>query len=68
MLDVGRGRYKRVAMYETRPGLGQFKVQLGEALDIGDEGNVNSFFRQGFKTSTWLEDATDQEESTVWRQ
>lgn len=68
MLDVGRGRYKRVAISETRPGLGQFKVQLGEALDLGDEGNVNSFFRQGFKTSTWWEDATDKEESTVWRQ
>ena len=100
MLDIGRGRYKRVALSATRPvfilfylskvptaqlpfshvlasptcfcfknaqGLGEFKVQLGEALNIGDEGQVNTFFRQGYKTSTWWEDATSLEHSNTWR-
>lgn len=52
MLDTGNGRYRRVTAGRTRPGLGEFKVQLGDALMIGDDGAVNTFFRQGFKTST----------------
>ena len=40
LLDVGRGRYKRVQLSSSRPGLGEFKVQLSEALQIGDEGKV----------------------------
>ena len=67
MLDVGDGRYKRVVTSETRPGLGEFKVQLSEDLKIGDEGKVNTFFRQGYKTSTWWEDDVEKEESNIWR-
>jgi len=67
MLDVGNGRYKRVGLSARRPGLGEFKVELGEALNIGDEGKVNTFFRQGYKTSTWWEDDEDKEESSIWR-
>lgn len=67
MLDVGDGRYKRVQASSRRPNLGEFKVQLGEALQLGDEGKVQSFFRQGYKTSTWWEEDDDKEESKVWR-
>ncbi len=67
MLDVGQGRYKRVASAKVRPGLGEFKVQLGEAMNLGDEGRMNTFFRQGYKTSTWWEDATELEEHSTWR-
>jgi len=67
MLDVGNGRYKRVGLSARRPGLGEFKVELSEALNLGDEGKVNTFFRQGYKTSTWWEDAVEEEEHDVWR-
>jgi hypothetical protein len=67
MLDVGNGRYKRVQATAVRPNLGDFKVQLSEALDLGDEGKVNTFFRQGYKTSTWWEDDLEKEESSIWR-
>jgi len=67
MLDVGRGRYKRVSLRDDRPALGAFKVELTEALQLGDEGKVNTFFRQGYKTSTWWEDAIEEEEHSTWR-
>ena len=67
MLDVGKGKYRRVKLAESRPALGEFKVDLSEALDLGDEGAVNTFFRQGYKTSTWWEDATEEELHTTWR-
>jgi len=67
MLDVGNGNYRRIQKSERRPGLGEFKVQLTEALKMGDEGKVNTFFRQGYKTSTWWEDDEEKEESSIWR-
>jgi len=47
--------------------LGEFKNQLGEALGLGDVGSVNTFFRQGYKFSTWWEDDIEKEESNDWR-
>lgn len=67
LLDIGRGRYKRIETAKKRPNLGAFKVQLSEALQLGDEGKVNTFFRQGYKTSTWWEDDEDKEKSSNWR-
>ena len=67
MLDVGDGRYKRVTAAARRPNLGEFKVDLGEALNLGDKGGVSTFFRQGYKSSTWWEDDEDKEESSLWR-
>uniref|UniRef100_A0A7S2FWU4 DUF1995 domain-containing protein n=1 Tax=Florenciella parvula TaxID=236787 RepID=A0A7S2FWU4_9STRA len=67
MLDVGGGKYRRVKLADERPALGVFKVDLGEALDLGDEGKVNTFFRQGYKTSTWWEDAKEEELHSIWR-
>jgi len=67
MLDVGQGKYKCVNKDAARPNLGAFKVQLGDALGLGDEGAVNTFFRQGYKFSTWWEDDVEKEEHSDWR-
>eukprot|EP00617_Octactis_speculum_P020999 CAMPEP_0185770410 /NCGR_PEP_ID=MMETSP1174-20130828/59018_1 /TAXON_ID=35687 /ORGANISM="Dictyocha speculum, Strain CCMP1381" /LENGTH=360 /DNA_ID=CAMNT_0028455833 /DNA_START=37 /DNA_END=1119 /DNA_ORIENTATION=+ len=67
LLDIGKGRYKRVELADERPALGDFKNQLSEALNLGDDGKVQSFFRQGYKTSTWWEDAKEEELHKTWR-
>jgi hypothetical protein len=67
MLEVGDGNYKCVQKEADRPNLGEFKNQLGEALGLGDVGSVNTFFRQGYKFSTWWEDDIEKEESNDWR-
>eukprot|EP00638_Chattonella_subsalsa_P009816 CAMPEP_0117756214 /NCGR_PEP_ID=MMETSP0947-20121206/13929_1 /TAXON_ID=44440 /ORGANISM="Chattonella subsalsa, Strain CCMP2191" /LENGTH=318 /DNA_ID=CAMNT_0005575727 /DNA_START=228 /DNA_END=1184 /DNA_ORIENTATION=- len=73
LLDKGTGSYRRVALADTRPALGEFKEQLNDALeiDIDEKGNKESeavsFFRTGYKTATWWEEPNDKEESTNWR-
>merc|ERR1712238_495038 len=60
LLDTGNGKYRRVVGKDTRPGLGEFKQQLTNALTgdgvIKEEGNFLNFLRTGYKTSTWWEE------------
>lgn len=59
LLDTGTGSYRRVKGNSIRPGLGEFKAELTEALKvegvIEEEGKVLGFLRTGYKTSTWWE-------------
>mmetsp|Transcript_20515 Transcript_20515/g.44524 ORF Transcript_20515/g.44524 Transcript_20515/m.44524 type:complete len:404 (-) Transcript_20515:72-1283(-) len=63
LLDTGTGRYRKVVGNNVRPGLGEFKEQLTDALredgaiaSKEDEGSLFGFLRTGYKTTTWWED------------
>jgi hypothetical protein len=71
LLDTGTGNYRRLEGRDVRPGLGEFKEQLTQALrDEGvlpeTEGSVFDFLRTGYKTTTWWED--EREEASIeWK-
>ncbi|GMI48115.1 hypothetical protein TrCOL_g908 [Triparma columacea] len=60
LLDIGDGNFRRVKSSGVRPGLGEFKEQLVQALmDKGvveREGDTLKFLRTGYKTQTWWEE------------
>lgn len=73
LLDTGTGRYRKVVGSDVRPGLGEFKEQLTDALrESGaiakkeDEGALFGFLRTGYKTSTWWEDERE-DASMDWK-
>lgn len=70
LLDTGTGSYRRVKGNAIRPGLGEFKAELTEALQtegvIEEEGKFLGFLRTGYKTSTWWE-GDREEASNDWR-
>jgi hypothetical protein len=70
LLDTGTGNYRRVEGNKFRPGLGEFKEQLTNALTtdgvIQEESNILSFLRTGYKTSTWWEEERE-DASDNWR-
>jgi len=70
LLDTGNGKYRRVVGSDTRPGLGEFKQQLTNALTgdgvIKEEGNFLNFLRTGYKTSTWWEEEREDADDG-WR-
>jgi hypothetical protein len=71
LLDTGTGRYRRLMGNDIRPGLGEFKEQLTQALrDEGvlpqSEGTTFDFLRTGYKTTTWWEE--DREDASMdWK-
>jgi hypothetical protein len=71
LLDTGTGSYRRIVGNDIRPGLGEFKEELTQALkDEGvlpqSEGGALDFLRVGYKTTTWWEDERP-ESSMEWR-
>lgn len=71
LLDTGTGNYRRLLGSEIRPGLGEFKEQLTEALRNEGvlpetEGGALDFLRVGYKTTTWWEEER-AEASMEWR-
>ncbi|KAL9186424.1 hypothetical protein ACHAXT_005662 [Thalassiosira profunda] len=73
LLDTGTGRYRKVLGNDIRPGLGEFKEQLTDALrEEGviakkeEEGALFGFLRTGYKTTTWWEDERE-DASMEWR-
>mmetsp|Transcript_22226 Transcript_22226/g.32462 ORF Transcript_22226/g.32462 Transcript_22226/m.32462 type:complete len:380 (+) Transcript_22226:72-1211(+) len=70
LLDTGTGSYRRVKGSDYRPGLGDFKEQLTQALRdegvIAEEGGVLNFLRTGYKTQTWWEEERE-DASDIWR-
>ena len=71
LLDTGTGSYRRIAGTDLRPGLGEFKEILTQAVrDAGElpqtEGGALDFLRVGYKTTTWWEDDRD-DASLDWR-
>jgi len=71
LLDTGTGSYRRIAGTDLRPGLGEFKEILTQAVrDSGElpqtEGGALDFLRVGYKTTTWWEDDRD-DASLAWR-
>lgn len=71
LLDTGTGSYRRLMGNDIRPGLGEFKEQLTQALrDEGvlakDEGSALNFLRTGYKTTTWWEEERE-EASNDWK-
>ena len=61
LLDTGDGRaYRRVGGSDIRPALGEFKQELTDNLKvegiIQEEGQMLSFLRTGYKTTTWWEE------------
>jgi Domain of unknown function (DUF1995) len=71
LLDTGTGSYRRLVGSPNRPGLGEFKEQLTQALrDEGvlpqSEGSAFDFLRTGYKTTTWWEEDRP-EASDNWR-
>lgn len=70
MLRQDSGVYACVAEDANRRyGLGEFKAELTRAmgLDTEPEGSAMAFLRSGYKTSTWWEEAEEEEESNAWR-
>jgi len=71
LLDTGTGNYRRLRGADIRPGLGQFKEELTQALrEEGvlpmTEGGAFDFLRTGYKTTTWWEDERE-EASMEWK-
>jgi hypothetical protein len=71
LLDTGTGNYRRLVGTDVRPGLGEFKEQLTQALrDEGvlpkTEGNAFDFLRTGYKTTTWWEEERE-DASDNWK-
>jgi len=70
LLDTGTGNYRRVVGCDVRPGLGEFKEQLTEALRVEgvleEESKTLNFLRTGYKTSTWWEEERP-EASDAWK-
>jgi len=73
LLDTGTGRYRKVVGCDDRPGLGEFKEQLTDALrEDGtiakkeEEGALFGFLRTGYKTTTWWEEERE-DSSADWR-
>ena len=73
LLDTGTGRYRKVVGSDIRPGLGEFKEQLTDALrEEGaiakkeEEGALFGFLRTGYKTTTWWEDERE-DASMDWK-
>jgi hypothetical protein len=70
LLDTGKGRYRRVQGNSVRPGLGEFKEQLTQALrDEGvleEESQTLNFLRTGYKTTTWWEEEREQADDS-WK-
>ncbi|CAI7812772.1 unnamed protein product [Closterium sp. NIES-54] len=64
----GTGSYVCVAEGPQRFQLGQVKEELQRALGLGEEdGSTMQFLRRGYKTNTWWEEQSEQEQSTEWR-
>ncbi|CAI5483268.1 unnamed protein product, partial [Closterium sp. Yama58-4] len=64
----GTGSYVCVAEGPHRFQLGQVKEELQRALGLGEEdGSTMQFLRRGYKTNTWWEEQSEQEQSTEWR-
>lgn len=71
LLDTGTGSYRRLGGNDIRPGLGQFKEELTEALRQEGvlpltEGGALDFLRVGYKTTTWWEEERE-EASMEWK-
>jgi hypothetical protein len=71
LLDTGTGSYRRLMSSDIRPGLGEFKEQLTQALrDEGvlpkTEGSAFDFLRTGYKTTTWWEEERE-DASDSWK-
>jgi hypothetical protein len=71
LLDTGTGNYRRLEARDVRPGLGEFKEQLTQALrDEGvlpkTEGQTFDFLRTGYKTMTWWEEERE-DASDNWK-
>jgi hypothetical protein len=70
LLDTGTGSYQRLEGRDVRPGLGEFKEQLTQALHVEGflpltEGSAFDFLRVGYKTTTWSEEE-HEEASNEW--
>jgi len=65
----GTGTYVCVSEDRQRFNLGNFKEELMIAMGLNteEEGSPMAFFRRGYRTSTWWEDAYSEEESHDWR-
>lgn len=71
LLDTGTGSYRRLGGKDVRPGLGEFKEELTEALRQEGvlpktEGGTLDFLRVGYKTTTWWEEERE-EASMEWK-
>jgi len=71
LLDTGTGSYRRLDGKDIRPGLGEFKEELTEALRQEGvlpktEGGALDFLRVGYKTTTWWEEERE-EASMEWK-
>jgi hypothetical protein len=69
LLDTGGGKYRRLLGTGRRPGLGEFKQQLTDALKkqgtLQEESSALDFLRTGYKTTTWWEE--EREDNDAWR-
>lgn len=68
MLRQDNGVYACVAERMDRYNLGDFKEELMRAMGLNEgEDEAAAFLRRGYKTSTWWEDALEEEVSNGWR-
>ena len=70
MLKQDNGALACVAEQPARYTLGAFKIALQEAMGIAEEkGSAMAKLRDGYKQSTWWEDAAGgpEEASAAWR-
>ncbi|KAL3160873.1 hypothetical protein ABBQ38_009267 [Trebouxia sp. C0009 RCD-2024] len=69
MLRQDNGRYVCVAEDKQRHPLGVVKQTLMQAmgLDTDKKGSPMAFFRTGYRTTTWWEDASELDKFDTWR-
>ena len=69
MLRTDDGELACIAERRERYGLGEAKEEMMAAMGLNTEaeGSALNFLRRGYKTATWWEEASQEEESKAWR-
>ena len=69
MLRTDGGDLACIAERPERYPLGEAKEEMLAAMGLNteEEGSTMLFLRRGYKTATWWEEATNEEESDKWR-
>jgi hypothetical protein len=69
MLRADSGELACIAERPERYGLGEAKEEMMAAMGLNteEEGSSMEFLRRGYKTATWWEEGTADEQSSAWR-
>jgi hypothetical protein len=69
MLRTDGGELACIAERQARYPLGEAKEEMMAAMGLNteEEGSALEFLRRGYKTATWWEEPSAEEQSAAWR-